>query len=382
MKLSIEWVLAMCCCALWGCSQAVDTTSDDGGEDDARDAGTSSSGNSGSSGGGAQPMGNGCDAQIANSTDSLPNDLACTGLYEDIASKKLASGMRAFTPAIPLWSDGSEKERWIYLPPGTKIDTSDMAQWVFPTGTKLFKQFSAGGKRIETRLYQKLATGDWSHATYIWDSAETTATRELGGKSVSVGKGGTFVGGSMYHVPTQRDCDQCHEGRAERVLGFEAISLGLAGASGLTLDALVKDKLLTDPPAKTQLVIGDDGSGMAPEVLGWMHINCGVSCHNDRPASEAYQTLLRLRLDPAQLDGRSSRTLEPETSTIGAPAKSTRFVGQTRIVRGSPTQSLLYQLITSRAGKTKQMPPLATTAVDTEHANLIKDWITKMGPSF
>jgi hypothetical protein len=381
MKLSIDWTLALGCCALVACSHAIDNEPRGDAGDESFDAGTSSSSGSGATGGTA-PMADACALEISQSTDSMPNSLDCTGLYADIASKKLASGLRAFTPAFPLWSDGSEKERWVYLPPGEKIDTKDMGQWIFPIGTKFFKQFSAGGKRIETRLYQKQSNGTWTHATYVWNSTETAATRELAGTSVSVGKGGTFVGGSTYHVPTQRDCDQCHEGKSERVLGFEAVSLGLAGAKGVTLASLVSDKLLTVPPANTQLVIGDDGSGVGANVLGWMHINCGVSCHNDRPASEAYQTLLRLRLDPALLDGRSSRTFEPETSTVGTPAKSTRFVGMTRIVRGAPSQSLLYQLITSRAGKLKQMPPLATVAVDAEHNRMVQDWISRMGPSF
>ena len=374
MKLSIRWVLGVVCTASIACSSASDPTNDAG--EDAIDESMSSST------GGSGPMLSPCEAEMDAATDTLPSSIGCIGLYSDVQKKTLAKGVRGFAPAFPLWSDGSEKERWIYLPPGEKIDTSNMAKWVFPVGTKLFKQFSAGGKRIETRLYQKIGDDNWSHATYVWNSGESAASRVFNGMNVSVGSGGTFVGGKTYHVPTQRDCDQCHEGRAERVLGFEAISLGVAGATGVTLAMLTAEKVLTNPPAQPQLVIGDDGTGVAAPVLGWMHINCGVSCHNDRPASEAYQTGLRMRLDPAQLDGRSSRMFDAEATTIGVAAKGNSVIGQTRIVRGTPRQSLLYKLITSRAGKTDQMPPLATVAVDTAHTKQVEDWITRMGAGF
>ena len=82
--------------------------------------------------------------------------LECTGLYAAIASKQIALGVRAFSPAVPLWSDGADKLRWIFLPPGTSIDSSNPNEWVFPVGTKAWKEFSSGGQRVETRLWQKV----------------------------------------------------------------------------------------------------------------------------------------------------------------------------------------------------------------------------------
>ena len=299
----------------------------------------------------------------------------CTGLYTDIKNKKITPGIEAYAPGFVLWSDGAQKERWIYLPKGKKIDTSDMGKWVFPVGTKLFKQFSAGGRRMETRLYQKIDDSDegWSNATYVWSKTEAYATRETAGADVDLGD-------TVYHVPEKRACDQCHKGRAERILGFEAVALGQDEASGLTLQKLIDKKLITDKPEHTSMTVGDDGTGLASPVLGWIHMNCGVSCHNDRPASEAYKTGLRLRLDPDLLDGRASNDFESETTTIGAPAKVIRFQGETRIVPGDPDSSLLYKLIMSREGKTDQMPPIATEIIDEENNARVRDWILRMEP--
>src|SRR5262245_53175162 len=67
-----------------------------------------------------------------------PGELACTGLYADWPSRTLAPGLRAFKPGFELWSDGASKRRWLYLPPGGRIDVSSMNEWVFPVGTKIW----------------------------------------------------------------------------------------------------------------------------------------------------------------------------------------------------------------------------------------------------
>jgi hypothetical protein len=314
-----------------------------------------------------------CKRQIAASLDGLPDELICTGLYTDIKKKTITSAMRSYAPGYVLWADGSGKGRWIYLPKGKKIDSSDMKNWVFPVGTKVFKEFDADKRLIETRLYEKTSEDSWSFATYIWNETETHATRENAGSDIELSE-------RTYHVPTKRDCSECHQGRAENILGFEAVGMGAPDAQGLTLKKLVDEGLLTKNPKNTTMTIGDDGTGLAEPALGWLHMNCGVSCHNDRPASKAYQTRLRMRLDPDELDGRSPQDFESVTTTVGAPAKVIRWQGLTRIVPGDPENSLLYKLITSRQGKTDQMPPLATWFVDDEHADIVRQWIVRMEP--
>src|SRR6185312_1120336 len=79
-----------------------------------------------------------------------PRRIECTGLYSDVAKKKVAPNAREYGPAEPFWSDGLEKHRWVVLPKGEKIDASDPSEWTFPTGTKFFKEFQSDGKRLET----------------------------------------------------------------------------------------------------------------------------------------------------------------------------------------------------------------------------------------
>ena len=98
--------------------------------------------------------------------------LACAGLYSDWPTKTVAPDFRPFVPGLTLWSDGADKTRWVHLPPGQRIDTSNMDAWTFPVGTKLFKEFrlpvagSPGRRRIETRMLWKQAEGSWFRTTY------------------------------------------------------------------------------------------------------------------------------------------------------------------------------------------------------------------------
>ena len=302
------------------------------------------------------------DAGIPSST------LECSGLYADFASKTLARSAEPFAPAVAFWSDGAGKERWIALPPDTKIDATNPNEWVFPVGTKVWKQFTYGGRRVETRLFQKVTATYWVHAAYAWNAAETS-TRLSFGESVSVdADGGTWV------IPAPSDCDSCHRGRNDRVLGFEQVSMGLPAATGLTLTELVARALITPVPARTNLRIGD-GSGLDAPALGWLHINCGVTCHNGNENAQGFGAKMLLRLDPSTLDGTrpDPKTWDPLRTTLGVACVSGSVAGQPRIVPGDPAASVLVQLTGQRG--TLQMPPLATRVVDVANVTVLSAWI-------
>jgi hypothetical protein len=322
-----------------------------------------------------EPVVDACQEQIAAALDGLPVDLACTGLFADAEGTKLAAGVQPFSPAYPLWSDNAGKARWIKLPAGQKIDSSDQSRWRFPLNTKFWKQFDVNGSPVETRLFQKVREDRWVATTYIWEADGKHATREDSGRDLT-------RNGVAYRVPAKSLCDDCHDGHPDNVLGFEAVSLGLPGAdpNGLTLEKLVAQKLLTNPPARTKLVIGDDGTGKAADVLGWLHVNCGVSCHNDGVNSDAKLTGLRMKLDPALLDGRASNDFQTLRQLINTPAVTMQWSKQMRVVPGMPDKSLLYKLITTRTPMdgVKQMPPLVSRKVDDKNAANVRAWITAL----
>jgi hypothetical protein len=324
-------------------------------------------------GGGAAPV-----SYAAECADepTPPTKLECTGLYDNLRAKALAEGVLSYAPAVPLWSDGAEKKRFILLPKGQKIDASDPDEWKFPVGTKVWKEFSVGKKRVETRFFLKTPDKRWVRTTYAWNKGDTVAQES---------KGGDVEGpdGNAYHIPTPAECDQCHRGRTDRLLGFEQVLLGLDGATGTTLADLVKDRLISPAPESTSLEIGDDGTGLAAPALGWLHVNCGVTCHNANSGAIASGANMRLKLDPSTLDGRKSNGLLPITTTVGVMVHTPTWNGQTRIVPGDPDSSLLVTLIKTRVQGSEdpnsvQMPPIASRLVDGDAVKKVIDWIAAM----
>ncbi|MCI0669393.1 MAG: hypothetical protein L0Y64_02910 [Myxococcaceae bacterium] len=293
----------------------------------------------------------------------LPERLSETGLFQDVQAEVLAPGVRPFAPRFQLWSDGASKRRWVFLPPGTRIDSSDMDAWQFPQGTKLWKEFTRDGVRVETRLLQKVgpAAGDWVAVAYLWD--------EDGRDAHAVPEGQEDARGTPHDVPSAGDCRACHDGRPGRVLGFSALQLSHAAPpGGLHLQELTSEGLLSSPPAGPFSLPGDATEQAA---LGYLHANCS-HCHNSQrpadapgcfvpPDGEQLDFLLQVdRLD----DVHRTRTYQTAVGTY--------------VQEGTPEDSWLFQRVSSRAsflGFRLQMPPLGTEMVDGEGVAGLRSWI-------
>jgi hypothetical protein len=130
--------------------------------------------------------------------ETSARSLADTGLYADLGAGTLAPDVTPYRPQFELWSDGAAKERWLHLPPGTQIDSSDMDAWVYPVGTKLWKQFSRDGVRVETRMLEKLAPGEWDMVAFAWTDDGLDAR--------SVPEGRRDAGGTGHDIPGEDDC--------------------------------------------------------------------------------------------------------------------------------------------------------------------------------
>jgi hypothetical protein len=298
-----------------------------------------------------------------------PVQLGCTGLYSSWPARTLAPDVRAYTPGLVLWSDGAAKSRYIRLPPGTAIDTSNMDEWTFPVGTKLWKEFRVGGARVETRFLWKRGPGDWFRTTYAWSADGSSATE--------LTTGVPNVNGTGYEIPPQSACTACHQGRIDFVLGFEAVSLAAPGATGLTLQQLVNEGLLTSPPSAPLVVPGNATESAA---IGWLHANCGTACHNRSPRSLAGSTGLYMRLDVGTLG--SVQTTDVWSTAVGQPSsfQPTPNSNLLLIAPGNPSGSAIYFRDSYRdtQGEGFQMPPLDTHAVPTAGVALVRSWILSM----
>lgn len=283
-------------------------------------------------------------AQLA----ALPDRLSATGLFADLSTETLAPGVQPFTPQFPAWSDAATKRRWIYLPPGSQIDTSDPDAWNFPAGTKLWKEFTRDGMRVETRLLFKhgAEADEWTPLAYAWADD---------GDAHAAPAGVVDARGTHHDIPSATTCGGCHGGTPSGILGFSAIQLPAHGAPGeVGLDAL----RVTRPVPATQ-VPGDPTTRAA---LGYLHANCS-HCHNQvRPHREG----------PRCFDPERSFSFMLRTGELATPAATATYrtaIGDV-ISAGDPEGSEIIDRLRSRS-----MPALGNEDVDEAGVEMLVAWI-------
>jgi hypothetical protein len=303
-----------------------------------------------------------------------PQTLPETGLYADFAALRVDPSHLAFAPQYPLWTDGATKRRWISLPSGTAIDASDPDAWVFPAGTRLWKEFSFAGARVETRYLERKADGQWLYAAYVWspNGREATLAPERGKRNAFA-----LGGGRAHTIPGVNDCKACHQGGRSEVLGFSALQLSperdpnallAEGASGADLRDLIEHGLLVGLPASFAPPRITAASATARAALGYLHGNCG-HCHNERGPLSNVGLFLRQTPDAFS---RAVATTFAHRMKKPAPGQSPDAV--LRIEAGHPERSALLQRIASRY-PALQMPPLGTALVDEAAVELLRRWI-------
>jgi hypothetical protein len=283
----------------------------------------------------------------------LPVRLSETGLYQ--RPGVIAEEVLAYRPAFELWADGADKQRYLRLPPGEVIDTSDMDAWAFPDGTQVWKEFSRGGRKLETRLIEKVA-GDWASVSYVWREDEADAD--------AAATGYLDVRGTEHDAPGAGECVGCHGGRASFLLGVSAIQLSApAGPGEVDLEGLDRRGLVSNAPAAAFAIPGDQEERAA---LGYLHANCS-HCHNrGRPARD---------MAPC-LDPNNSMDLYLAVAELGSVEETAtyRTVVGDQVVPGRPDRSRLVERANTRT-LFYRMPPLGSETIDADGVAILERWI-------
>jgi hypothetical protein len=292
--------------------------------------------------------------------------LSETGLFAEVATRTLARGVEEFEPMALLWADGADKKRWMKLGPG-KIDNSDMDHWVFPIGTRFWKQFSLPDGELETRLIERYGDGreDYFMGSFVF--------RADGSDADLVPDGREDLLGTSHDAPSEKQCWSCHNGERGRILGFSALQL--PSETGLpdrpSLESLERRELLTDAPEldAESLLRGEP-------ALAYLHANCG-HCHNlSGTAWPDTQMVLRLRVE--ETDAPASDLYR---SIVDQPIQYFRAPeGSLRVAPGNPENSVLLSRMKERTTK-QRMPPLGTEAIDEAGVELVRAWIAGLEPS-
>jgi uncharacterized repeat protein (TIGR03806 family) len=303
---------------------------------------------------------------------NIPTKLSASGLYQDLATRRIAPGIIPYSVNAPLWSDGARKERFIALPGRTQIGFSADAPWTFPAQTTFVKNFYLGELLVETRFMVKRSTGErWDGYSYMWDDdgRDATLLEDSATRTYSID------GQQQNHYfPSRGECLVCHTAAAGYALGVRTAQLNgphaYAQATDNQLRTLGHIGLFTEniPPSDALPRLpqyDDEKAPVAARARAYLDATCAV-CH--RPGGTGRADMdLRFGTPQEQMHVVDIAPLFGDLE-LDAPR---------RLKPGEPENSILSARM--RALNGSRMPPLASLRVDEQGAGLIERWIAQLG---
>ena len=305
----------------------------------------------------------------ADATTDAPDmdDLVTNGLCVDNACSVIQPGVIAFEPRWHLWSDGETKRRWIKLPAGLSINTTNMDYWQFPVGTKVWKEFTLGTVRVETRYMVRTgpANGDWQFVGYGWNATQSHA--------VAMPNGAQNVNGTPHDIPSTATCHGCHSNNVTPVLGFSAFQLDYSAAAGFMDldDAIAAGKISQPPPGTSSPHLPLPGNATDQAALGYVHANCG-HCHNSDSQLTNHPMF---RIETANIDTMAhTRLYQSAVNVVALHA----FEGATLVAKSAdPDHSVMIKRTTT-TDLPHRMPALGIETVDPAGQQILRAWITAL----
>ena len=283
--------------------------------------------------------------------------------FADGAAQQPAAGVTPYRLNTPLWSDGAEKLRFVYIPPDQQAKAQGEGLLDLPVGSALIKTFKFGGKLIETRVLLHRAEG-WVALPYVWDADQREARLTLGGKRIELaGPDGKSI---SYAVPNKNQCKECHGvSGAVTPIGPKAYNL-----SAIWLEWLHNVGKLDRVPTVIKRIPRWEESDHVDAALaarGYLEANC-AHCHNaNGSASNSGLYLGWLESDPIKL-GIGKRPV-----AAGRGSGNLDF----DVAPGDPAHSILYYRMASLEGGVA-MPELGRSALDPAGMAAVQRWIGEM----
>lgn len=304
-------------------------------------------------------------------SDAMPAKLSAFGLFH-FNNPKQPLARFGYTLRAPLFSDYTDKHRYISIPAGKKATVGPDGVIVFPVGTVLVKSFGwpdvNEARPVETRLLIRRASG-WVALPYIWDADGKDASLAIAGRRVPV----TFKspdGASHsinYAVPNKNQCKECHSLKGEIVpIGPKAGNMDFAASRGRSDFS----RFFTWPANRIAPMPrwNDPKSGsVADRARAYLAVNCS-HCHN--PEGSASNSGLFLRwTDPVNVN----YGIGKRPTAAGRGSGGMDFA----IAPGDPDHSfLIYRLESLDPGIA--MPEVGRSTVHSEGAALLRQWIAEM----
>lgn len=299
---------------------------------------------------------------------AMPRALSEYGFFVHLQSQLPNEGVTPYRLNTPLYSDGAEKLRFVYLPDGKTMVAGGEGLLQFPVGSALIKTFAFGeGKNrrlIETRVLLHRADG-WVALPYRWNEEQTDAALAIAGARLDLM---TPAGEAIsYRIPNKNQCKECH-GLEDAVvpIGPKARNLSQAWLMG-RIEAGALDVV---PDGADTLPDWNDWRGASAEAAAraYLDVNC-AHCH--RPGATASNSGLDLRWEQ---DAPMALGINKRPVAAGRGSGGFDF----DIVPGDPASSILAHRMKS-AEPGIAMPELGKATVDPEGIAAVERWIVELG---
>ena len=277
-----------------------------------------------------------------------------------------------------LFSDYTDKHRFVYVPNGMTAAYNDDEVFDFPVGTALIKTFSyqkADGTELllETRLLLHKDNG-WDALTYVWDMNKGDAYLALGGKTIDVRNVITPSDSNYirYRVPNKNQCKECHlKNDAIEPIGPKPrnINKQIVYKDDLKrnqIDHWTAIEILQEKNYSNDRMVNafDQNYDLNLRARSYLDINCG-HCHSSE--GSASSSGLYLSID------------DEDFGIYKKPVAAGRGSGglSYSIVPGHPDESiLLYRMLSNEPDV--MMPESGRTLMHDEAIELVSEWITEM----
>lgn len=297
-------------------------------------------------------------------TGGFPMLLSETGCFKPDAPTQVVDAAIPFTVAVPLWSDGADKARFVALPDGETMEVAADGDLTLPIGGVTIKNFSWQGQLFETRFFVRHNDGSYYGYSYEWNDAQTEATLvNADGKARS-------LPGLEWSYPSTAQCFTCHSDAAGRSLGLEVRQLNSVGTYGALranqLNTLNHIGVLSGNTAALDAYVPGSITGVPVEVRAksYLAVNCS-NCH--RPGGPGRGTM----------DARFDTPLADMGVCNQAPEHGNLEVaGSTLLTPGNHMSSVMWLRMSQR--EADFMPPIATKLPDAPAAAVLAEWIDSL----
>ena len=277
-----------------------------------------------------------------------------------------------------LFSDYTDKHRFVYVPNGMTAAYNDDEVFDFPVGTALIKTFSyqkADGTELllETRLLLHKDNG-WDALTYVWDMNKGDAYLALGGKTIDVRNVITPSDSNYirYRVPNKNQCKECHlKNDAIEPIGPKPRNINKQivyndDVIRNQIDHWTAIEILQEKNYSNDRMVNafDQNYDLNLRARSYLDINCG-HCHSSE--GSASSSGLYLSID------------DEDFGIYKKPVAAGRGSGglSYSIVPGHPDESiLLYRMLSNEPDV--MMPESGRTLMHDEAIELVSEWITEM----